>query len=244
MAVEPLPRNAVSEEIVSKLLTLIQTRQLRPGDRLPPERDLASMMQVSRPSVREALRALVVMNVVEVRHGAGTFVSSLKPELLVEHLDFVFALDDSTYLQLFEARRILEVGICGIAAQHITDAELAAIEACVMTEADALADPERFFQADLQLHARIAEAAGNPILNRFMTSLNRLGRASRNRTVEIPGMVQQTIDDHRAIVKALKARDPEAARLAMLLHLRHVEHGLKAQVAHADPPLAAPVSSR
>ncbi|MCB0176501.1 MAG: FadR family transcriptional regulator, partial [Anaerolineae bacterium] len=96
--------------IARRLMTLLKEKQLKPGDKLPPERELAAMMQVSRPSLREGLRALSMMNVLEIRQGDGTYVTSLDPELLVEQLSLVLALDDSTLLQLFEARKILEVG--------------------------------------------------------------------------------------------------------------------------------------
>ncbi|MEZ4768608.1 MAG: GntR family transcriptional regulator [Caldilineales bacterium] len=115
---EPVRKSAIAEEISARLLTLIQEKQLKPGDKLPPERELAATMQVSRPSLREALRALALMNVLEIRQGDGAYVTSLEPDLLVEHLDFVISLDDSTIHHLFEVRRILETGIAQLAAQR------------------------------------------------------------------------------------------------------------------------------
>lgn len=220
---ETLPRNAVSEEIVSKLLALLKEKKLQPGERLPPERELAERLQVSRPSLREALRALSIMHVVEIRQGSGTYISSLEPRLLVEHLDFVFALADSTYLALFEARKVVEVGLCGLAAERITDEELVRLEACLEKGRLGLDDADLYLQADVELHEIITEAASSPILSRMMASLSHLSRASRQRTAVLPGIAQQVIADHRAIVDALKMRDPEAARQAMLQHLIHVE---------------------
>ena len=92
MAFGPVKKNAIAEEIIARLLGLIRDRQLQPGDKLPPERELAAMLGVSRPSLREALRALSVMNVLEMRQGDGTYVSSLEPDLLVEHLGFVLSI--------------------------------------------------------------------------------------------------------------------------------------------------------
>src|SRR5690349_15691572 len=135
MTFEAISKTAVAEDIVAQLLLLIREKKLCPGDKLPPERELAVMMGVSRPSLREALRSLSIMHVVELRHGSGTYVTSLEPEILVEHLDFVFALDDSTYLQLFETRKILEPGICSLAAQRISDEELAQLESCIVGSA-------------------------------------------------------------------------------------------------------------
>ncbi|WP_165423888.1 FadR/GntR family transcriptional regulator [Ktedonosporobacter rubrisoli] len=222
-----IPRTAVAEDIVAHLLRLIREKQLRPGDKLPPERELAAMLRVSRPSLREGLRTLSIMKVVELRHGSGTYITSLEPETLVEHLDFVFALDDSTYQQLFEARKVLEPGICALAAQHITEEELGELERCLQRSQVGLAEPETYLQADLDLHAIIGRAARNPLLWRFMVSIQHLGRASRERTVVLPGVVQQTFQDHQAIVSALRTHQAELAREAMLIHLEHIEQRLK-----------------
>lgn len=230
MAFGTFKKKALSEDIAARLLFLIREKELRPGDKLPPERELAAMMRVSRPSLREALRALSIMNIVEIRQGDGTYVTSLEPDLLIEHLDFVFALDDSTFLELFEARKILEVGIAAIAAERITGEEIAELEACLTESVRNMEDHEAFLEADLELHEKIAEAARNPILSRFMASIGQLGRASRSRTVEIPGVARQSVEDHQAIVTALTDRDPEAARQAMLQHLNNVEERLKGLV--------------
>ena len=120
-------RDGLPERIAARLISLIGERQLRPGDKLPPERDLAATMQVSRPSLREALRALAMLNIVEIRQGSGTYVSSLKPEVLIEHLDFVFALDDSTFTELLEARQMLEPGLAAAAATQCDRRGISAI---------------------------------------------------------------------------------------------------------------------
>jgi GntR family transcriptional repressor for pyruvate dehydrogenase complex len=232
-------KSVLSEDIADRLLSLIKEKELRAGDRLPPERELAAMMQVSRPSLREALRALSIMNVVEIRQGYGTYVTSLEPASLVEHLDFVFSLDDSTFLQLLEARKILEVGIVEIAARRITNEEIAGLEVCLAESVQNVDDHEAFLQTDFQLHDMIAEAARNPILSRFMASIRQLGRASRKRTVAIPGVPWQVVKDHEAIVEALKTRNPEAARRAMLCHLDNIERRLKQLVPSQED--AAPV---
>ena len=228
-----LKKSAISEDIVDNLLTLIRERELRPGDKLPPERELAAMMQVSRPSLREALRALAIMNVIEIRQGDGTYVTSLEPKLLVSHLDFVFALTDTALLELFEARRLVEPNLAALAAARITDAELAALDDCLERSLTLVDDPAAFAAADLEMHERIATAAGNNILERCMAGISRLGLVSRRRTVALPGVIDRSVQDHRAIVAALQARDPDAARQAMSDHLAHVEREL-AQLAQLD----------
>jgi len=227
---EPVKKSDLPQEIITRLLSLIRERKLLPGSKLPPERELATMLQVTRPSLREALRALSIMHVIEMRQGDGTYISSLEPSLLAEDLGFIFLLDDSTYLQLFEARRIVEAGITGLAALRITEEQLAELEACLNKAAASISDHHAFLQTDLDLHELITEAAGNPFLSRFMASISQLGLASRSRTVEIPGVAEQALEDHRAIIAAIKTRNPETARQAMLAHLDHVEHGLENQI--------------
>jgi GntR family transcriptional regulator, transcriptional repressor for pyruvate dehydrogenase complex len=226
-AFRTVSKGAVAEDIVAQLLSMIREKKLRPGDKLPPERDLAVMMNVSRPSLREALRTLSVMGVIVLRHGSGIYVTALEPAKLVAHLDFVFSLDDSTYLQLFETRKMLEPPICALAAQRITEEEMAQLEECLTRSRMGLTDYEAYLQADLDLHEIIATAARNPLLQRFMSSLRSLGKASRQRTATLPGIVEQTIQDHQSIIQALRDQQPEAARLAMLVHLEHVEQRLK-----------------
>jgi GntR family transcriptional repressor for pyruvate dehydrogenase complex len=216
-------QQTVAEAISAEILDLLRQKELKPGDKLPPERELAEMLGVSRPSLREALRALSIMKIVEVRQGDGTYVSALKPEDLVEHLEFVFMLDDSTMLQLFEARKIVEPGNVSLAAQRITDEELALLRAWLEESERSVHDPEAFMLADIEMHELITRAARNPLLERFMASISTLGRASRHKTAHMAGVTQKTLEDHRQIVAALEARDPWAASAAMLRHLEHIE---------------------
>ncbi|MGV7929011.1 MAG: FadR/GntR family transcriptional regulator [Spirochaetota bacterium] len=219
-------RSGLSEKIANRLLSLIKEKRLRPGDRLPPERELALMMKVSRPSLREALRALQLMNIIENRQGSGNYITSLEPEQLVEHLDIVFALDDSTYRDLFQARRILETGIAEMAALNITDEEVLRMEESLSKATAVIDDADAFLEADMELHAMILQAAGNRVLPVFMQSINKIGVLSRRRTGEDIEVRRQTVRDHRAIVAALKARNPEKAKKAMMEHLGHVEAGM------------------
>lgn len=232
-------KDILSEQIAGRLMSMIREKQLYPGDRLPPERDLAAAMGVSRPSLREALRALSIMGVIENRQGSGTYITSLKPELFVEHLDFIFALNDTTFLDLFEARKILEVGLAALAVQNITPAEVEALEACVTHAAACIQDAEEFLQADLELHELIITAARNNLLSLFMGSINKLNVASRRRTGERMDTRLQTLEDHRRIVAAIRSGSPQAASQAMRNHLDHVEQSLKEmslqETASSDP---------
>ncbi len=233
---------ALSDQIAARILQMIRDKQLRPGDKLPPERELSAMMQVGRPALREALRGLSLMNVIEIRQGAGAYVTALETAQLVQHLDFVFSIDDYAILDLFDARKIVEAGIIELAAPRVTDDDVAKLEACLTKSVQASSDTEAFLLADIELHTLIAQIADNPIMLRFMESIHQMGLASRRRTGRLDGVIQQSIDDHRHIVEALKARDPQAAREAMLHHLENVEKKLRIVLADslAEQPAQGP----
>jgi GntR family transcriptional repressor for pyruvate dehydrogenase complex len=167
------------------------------------------------------------MNVIEIRQGTGAYVTQLDTAQLVQHLDFVFSLNDAALMDLFDARKIVEAGIAELAARHITDEDIALLEACLQKSVDSAHDPELFLFADLELHTLIATIARNPILIRFIESIHQLGLASRRRTGRLDGVIEQSMSDHHHIIETLKARDPQAAREAMLAHLGNVEEKLK-----------------
>ncbi len=154
-------------------------------------------------------------------------MTDLDPAQLVQHLNFVFALDDSTIYELFDARMIVEVGLIELAAQRITDADILLLEDNLQRSAHVADDIEAFLQTDLELHMLIAQIARNPILARFMESIQQLGLASRRRTAMIPGVAQRSGADHRRIVDALKSRNVAAARQAMQDHLANVKTKLR-----------------
>jgi GntR family transcriptional regulator, transcriptional repressor for pyruvate dehydrogenase complex len=223
-------RNILPDRIAERLVSLIAERKLRPGEKLPSERDLAAMMQVSRPSLRQALRALDMMKIIEIRHGSGTYVASLRPERLVEHFDFVFSLNDSTYAQSLAARAMLEPSLAAEAARNATEAELAEINTCWERAVTSVHDPKLFLEADIELHQLITAAVHNQIIARFMSTLYRLGLASRSRTVALKGVREQSLQDHQAIVDALIHRDPEAAASAMRNHIKNISKSLNASI--------------
>jgi GntR family transcriptional repressor for pyruvate dehydrogenase complex len=229
---ETVEKDLLPNKIVNSLLALIKERQLLPGDKLPPERELAQMMNVGRPSLRAALRALAVMNVIEIHPGLGTFISSLDPERLVKHLDFVFALDDSSVLHLFDARRTLEARTTALAACFITEDEITRLRAILAVWSSA-EDNEIREDADRDFHKLIAAASRNPILYRFVSVVNQLGKESRQLAYRLPTAIDKTSDEHHAIVDALQRHDAEAAERAMIHHLEQAETYLR-QVLFAE----------
>ena len=219
-------RSTLPEEIAARVLDLIREEQLHPGDKLPAERDLAAAMHVSRPVLREALRALAIMNVVDIRQGAGTYITSLEPQALVSHLDFVFSKDAVALGQVIETRRIVEVGNVRLAAKRITDDELATLDGLVADLRRALGDADGFASLDIAVHDTVAAAAGNFLLAQFMRIINTLAKVSRERTGATRATREHALADIVAIVDALRTHDADAAALAMQAHLDHVEAAL------------------
>jgi GntR family transcriptional regulator, transcriptional repressor for pyruvate dehydrogenase complex len=219
-------RSTLSEEIAGRLLQLIQGERLRPGDKLPAERELAATMHVSRPVLREALRALSIMKVVEIRQGAGTYVTALEPQQLVSHLDFVFSKDTVALAQVLETRRVVEVGNVRLAAQRITADQLRRLGAILAELRTAVGDADRFSTHDIEFHDVVCEAAGNFLLGQFMSIINTLARVSRERTGAAPEFRARVVRDHERILRALRAHDEEAAGRAMAAHLQRVEQSL------------------
>ncbi len=235
-----IARSTLPEEIANRMLAQIGEQQLRPGDKLPPERDLARMMDVSRPVVREALRALALMRVVDIRPGDGTYVTSLEPRQLISHLDFVFPKDTVALVQLLEARRVIESGNVRLAAARITEPELARLDELVRSLEGAIDDPERFRELDIAVHLEICAAADNFLLLQFMKILSTLGRVSRERTGAVRATREAALRDHRRILEALRAHEPAGAERAMLDHLEAVAHAMRSiEAAHdpAEPPM-------
>jgi GntR family transcriptional repressor for pyruvate dehydrogenase complex len=222
------PRSTLPEEIADRLLNLIRDQELRPGDRLPAERELARRLGVSRPVLREALRALALMKVVDIRQGTGTYVTSLEPRQLISHLDFAFSSDTVALAKVFEARRVVESGNVRFAAQRLSDADLGRLAELLGELRDSLDDPQRFSELDIAFHDTICAAADNFMLAQFMTIIDTLGRVSRQRTGGRREVREVAADDHGRILEALRAHDPDSAERAMRGHLDHVEAALVA----------------
>jgi len=222
------PRSTLPEEIAGRVLALIRAQELRPGDRLPAERELARRLGVSRPVLREALRALSLMKVVDIRQGTGTWVTSLEPRQLISHLDFAFSSDETALAKVFEARRVVESGNVRFAAQRLSDEDLGRLGELLKQLQAAVDDPLRFSEADIAFHDAVCAAADNFMLAQFMTIIDTLGKVSRQRTGGRRNVRETTVDDHRRILDALRARDPDAAERAMRGHLDHIEAVLHA----------------
>jgi DNA-binding FadR family transcriptional regulator len=227
---KPLKRgDGLAKQVSEQILEMIADGDLEPGDRLPPERTLAGQLGVSRNVLREAVRSLASLNVLEVRHGAGVFVGSLEIADLIEPLEFAVTLERSAVRALLEARLALEPGIARLAAERIAPEEIVELHRLVRESDEHEEDPARFLEIDVELHGRILAAADNPFLTRIMQSVGRLARTGREFTNPSPRMREVAMRDHHEIVAALQRGDPEAAETAMRRHLSHVASTLRAE---------------
>ncbi len=218
----PIVRESVAEIVVRRILDMVRAGVLKAGDALPPERDLAVSLNVSRPSVREAMRGLTVLGVVKTRQGGGAFISDLSPNTLLGPIQFYLQLEQTNVSELYDVRSLIEADVARRAARNMDEASLAALEANLRRQQDTVNDPLAFRNADFEFHELIWIGSGNAVLKRIGESLNVLGLEFRKRASETPGVLQQSLRDHQALLEALRARDPEAAARAAETHMRNV----------------------
>ncbi|HET6737368.1 MAG TPA: FadR/GntR family transcriptional regulator [Kribbella sp.] len=218
---------AVTDTAIERIKQMIVAGELQPGDRLPRETDLAARLGLSRNSLREAVKALAMIRVLEVRQGDGTYVTSLDPALLMETLAFVLDLhQDTSVLEFFEVRRILEPAAAARAALRMPDAEIAAMRALLD---DLGEDPSADDQlaCDVEFHRLLAIGSGNRTLASIIESLRQpTYRARIWRGLTQTGAVHRSLAEHRSILDAITAREPDIARAWATVHIAGVERWL------------------
>ena len=219
----PVKSTRIYEQIVGQVRALIAEGRLKSGDRLPPERELAETLMVSRPSVREALRALQSRGLIEIRAGEGAFVRAVSLDDLVEPLALVILPHREAVGELFEARRLLEPAIAGLAAQRATPEDLGEMQRILDEQAREVAQGRTGLAQDAAFHAALAHGAHNRAIGRIVNTLMELLTQSREESLHTPGRPTRSHQDHRLILAAIRRRDPEAAQRAVLGHLVAVE---------------------
>jgi DNA-binding FadR family transcriptional regulator len=229
---------ARTDEVVEAIKDMILDGELAAGDRLPVEKDLADRLGLSRGSLREGVRALTAMGVLDTRQGDGTYVTSLEPDLLLAPLTFVVDLHGGDRARHFLAvRRVLECEAAARAAQLMEESSLHQAHRVLDLAEELLAakklDREALMDADREFHRILSEAAANPVLSALIESISGpIARARQLRGVSQEGALRLTVREHRAILAAVEARDPDRARLRMAVHLIGVEDFLD----EAGPP--------
>ena len=210
-----------AEEVVERLREMIHTGQLSPGDRLPPERDLAGLLGVSRPTLRAGIRSLATVGILQSKQGAGTFVASAdeSPTLDGSPLRMLSALHGFTSDEMFEARLALEMSIAGLAAERATSEQMTLMAEEITGMYASLSDPEQYLVHDMQFHQTIAAASNNRILTSLMNMVATILFDSRSKTVKRARDLKESAEQHHNIYRAMREHDPEAARWAMHDHL-------------------------
>jgi GntR family transcriptional regulator, transcriptional repressor for pyruvate dehydrogenase complex len=217
----PDPSLDSAAQVVAHVREMIDRGTLGPGARLPPERDLARQVGVSRPTVRAGLRTLAALGVVRSRRGSGTYIPEGPPTLGAEALSFLAALHKFTIEDVYEVRRILEVGAAGLAAERATPDHLATLAEEVTGLFASLNDRQVFLVHDINFHRSIAAASGNPIVASLVEMVSALHYERRRATAERAAdrELRDAADAHRQIYQAVRVHDADRARRSMNDHL-------------------------
>jgi GntR family transcriptional regulator, transcriptional repressor for pyruvate dehydrogenase complex len=222
LGVRQVRKTKVYHDIVEQIRELIAAGRIQPGDRLPPERELAELFKASRNSVRDAIRVLEQMGLIESRQGDGTYVRSVGAEELAEPLALMLLQSRTQMRELWEVRRVLEPAIAQLAASRITDEELDELGTTLESQRRKVEAGLPALEEDTAFHYGIAEAARNTVMLRTLDTLVDLLRQSRERS-QRHDRPAHSLAGHRRILTALRQRDADAAHDEMLRHLRDIE---------------------
>lgn len=236
--IDPEHHGTTAEEVISQLREMIHRGELRAGDRLPPERDLAKLLGVSRPTLRAGIRSLAAVGVLRSRQGAGTFVVKADgpPSLDSSPLRLMASLHGFTSEEMFEARRSLEMAVAGLAAERATGEHLATMSEEIAGMYASLDEPEQFLVHDMRFHQTVAAASGNRILTSLMNMVATILFDVRSKTVKHATDLKESAEMHRKIYRAIREHDAEAARNAMRDHLMLAQRAQQAEGAGAVEP--------
>ena len=217
------PRTRVYEEVASQIQRLIAEGKLQPGDRLPAERELAETFRVSRGSVRDAIRTLELMGMLEPRQGEGTVVRDLTPDSLVVPISTVLLRKRELVAELLDVRKMLEPALAARAAQRASAEELERLEAILRRQEEKTRRGEPTVEEDSEFHYAIALAARNGVVRKVLDVLMDLLRESRARSLQVRGRPERSLAGHRRILAAIRRHAPKAAEAAVRRHLEEIE---------------------
>jgi DNA-binding FadR family transcriptional regulator len=229
---QKIPRRKLADEILDRLLQMIERGAVAPGGFLPSERELMARFGVGRPAVREAMQTLAGMGLIQIQHGERARRTALGPRTVLEQIDrsVRHLLQTSPELRehLREARLMFEAGMVRLAARKATRQQVAALREALARQAEARGDPARFVAADMAFHHTIAALSGNPIYAAVSQSLLQWEFEVYPRLLRVPGVEDLTLREHEAVLDALAGRDEERAVRALTAHLRRSNPRYKA----------------
>jgi len=224
MQIEPVRRTSVVQSAISKIKELIDEEYFKFGEKLPPERELAKLLGISLPSLREALRALSILGIAEMRPGSGTYLRSSMSDWSSDPFSLLFNLSRPLHIDLFEARMGIEGIIAELAAKKRTEEDLQIMEAALQEMRSHVEDKKEYIKYEIEFHQAIIRAAKNTILKDFMEKMYKVLYESRKRTVEqLRDVYQESYLEHYQIYRHIKEGDPKEAKKAMVDNLTEVE---------------------
>ena len=227
-------RTRIPEEIVSQVLQLVREGAIKPGDRLPPERELAQQLNVSRASVREAMRLMDIQGLVKIRPGSGTFITEDTVEVIVQAFSSLLSGPTSAASDIFEMRLILEPQIVSLAAERASDADIRRMEEILEQQAADITNGGTGVEFDTEFHFAIAQATKNSALIAVTQAMSDLLSQSRDSTLLSTERSNQSLQSHRRILETIKNRQSKAAEEAMHQHIADIDRRVHNLSSHKD----------
>jgi len=215
----PAPLAGLTERLVEIMKSWVLQGVIAPGERMPPERDLAALLKVSRSSLRPALKTLEVMGVLEARQGSGTYLTELAETILSQPSDLLLPLRGVSFAELFEARRAMEIESAASAALRANSQDLADLHALIERMHKHLSYPTVYYASDVAFHQKIAQVSGNAVFLWFNQMVVKVMAEAWRKRAQQGDRTPGTFAEHRAIFEAIERHDPQAARASMLSHL-------------------------
>jgi GntR family transcriptional repressor for pyruvate dehydrogenase complex len=233
---EPIQRETVMDLVARRIEQLVRSGDLKSGDRLPPEPELAQMLQVSRGSLREALKGLVYLGLIKSRAGDGTYIRPSLGRVLNQHFQWMILLNEVKHLEIYELRRIIEPDVAALAARRATRADLDRLEAALEGMAQARGSPELFQEFDIQFHDAFAQASGNAAIHSTMRMLYHATSEARKAVLPFIDNWGKHWRRHERVFTLIRDHKPELARKAVLEDLRYAESLLHKHIGSLHQP--------
>jgi GntR family transcriptional regulator, transcriptional repressor for pyruvate dehydrogenase complex len=219
-SITPIDRAGITELVVQRIKDLLAQGDLKAGSRLPPERELAELLNISRPSLRTALKALSVMGIIRAKPGAGTYIAESLPEIFSEPMHFMTLINNTSVEELFEARRIIEAGLAELAAERASSDDIQSLTSEIEGMRSAIDDPENFLKHDVAFHRVMGHVANNKLMSGIMDTIAQLLFHIRRQSITNASSLKEAIDWHQKILDAIRKHDPKRAKDMLAAHLR------------------------
>ncbi len=230
----PVKRETVIETVARRFESLVRSGELKSGSRLPPEPELARMLQVSRSSLREALKGMVFLGIIKARPGDGTYIQPFSGRIVSKHFRWMLLLQEIKYLELYELRKVLEPEVAALAARRATKADLEQMEAAILGMKESVTDPEEFMRQEIEFHQRFAQASNNAAIQAMLQMMYDAIAEGRRRVLPLIEDMERHYLRHERIFRSIREHNAERARAAVIDDLRYAEGLLRKDLAVQD----------